>query len=95
MKRTYAFETKLTVTVAVEFDYWPGYPATREDPEEPSDIGVKEVYIRCVNAVDGSSLTDSLDEALDRDPELMDELIYECASFAETKEAYRNQIGVE
>lgn len=92
MKRSYAFETKLTITVAVEFDYWPGFPATREDQEEPSDIGVKDVRISCGNAVDGSSLTDSLDEALDRDPELMDELIYECASFAETSED-RNQIG--
>lgn len=94
MKRSYAFETQLSITVAVEFDYWPGYPATLENPEEPSDIDVREVHIRCVNCVDASSLTDSLDEALTRDPELMDELIYECASFAKTNED-RNQIGAE
>lgn len=86
MKRSYAFETKLTLTVAVEFDYWPHCPATRESPEEPSEVGVKDVRISCGNAVDGSRLTDSLDEALDHDPELMDELEYECASFAETCE---------
>ena len=86
MKRSYAFETQLSITVAVEFDYWPHYPATRESQEEPSDVGVKDVRISCGNAVDGSSLTDSLDEALDLDPELMDELIHECSAFAETSE---------
>ncbi len=89
MKREYDIETTLEIEVAVKFTYYPEMSQTRESEAEPADIGIGDVHIVCRNKVEGSKLTDSLNEALTHDAELLDELSKICmdhASFDEERD---------
>lgn len=82
MKREYDIETTLEIEVAVKFTYYPGLPATRESPAEMADVGIGDVRIVGRNKVDGSKLTDSINEAIEHDAELLDTLSEICMDHA-------------
>ena len=82
MKREYDIETTLEIEVAVKFVCYPGLSATRESPAEPAEVGIGDVHIVCRNKVDGSKLTDSLNEALEHDSYLLDEIEQICMDHA-------------
>ena len=82
MKREYDIQTTLEIEVAVKFMYWPELSSTRESPEEPADISIEDVQIVAINKVDGSKLTDSLNEALTHDSDLLDTLEEICIDHA-------------
>ena len=82
MKRKYDIETTLEIEVAVKFTYYPEMSQTRESPAEPAEVGIGDVHIVCRNKVEGSKLTDSLNEALTHDAELLDEIEQICMDHA-------------
>ena len=82
MRGEYDIETTLEIEVAVKFVSYPGFPATRESPEEPAGISIEDVQIVVINKVDGSKLTDSLNEALTHDSDLLDTLEEICIDHA-------------
>lgn len=89
MKREYDIQTTLEIEVAVKFMYWPELSSTRESPEEPADISIEDVQIVAINKVDGSKLTDSLNEALTHDSDLLDaieEICIDHASFDQERD---------
>ena len=82
MKREYDIQTTLNLEVAVKFISYPGLSATRESPEKPAGISIEDVQIVVINKVDGSKLTDSLNEALTHDSDLLDTLEEICIDHA-------------
>ena len=82
MKREYDIETELTIEIAVKYVSYPGLPATRESPSEPAEIDIEDVRIVCRGKVEGSKLTDSLNEALTHDADLLDDIEQICIDHA-------------
>ena len=82
MKRKYDIETTLEIEIAVKFVCYPGLSATLENPAEPAELEIEDVQIVCRNKVEGSKLTDSLNEALTHDAELLDEIEQICMDHA-------------
>ena len=82
MSREYDIETELTIEISVKFVASEGLPMTRESPAEPAEISIEDVQIVCRNKVEGSKLTDSLNEALTHDAELLDEIEQICMDHA-------------
>jgi hypothetical protein len=62
----YSVEVKyLGIYWEVEYDYYPGYPGSREDPPEPPELEIVNVYVNGENALDLYwSLTDDAVQGL-------------------------------